>query len=333
MAGGRIRTLKPELLEDEVVANLSVSAKWLFVSCILLADDHGNLRASPAYLQSTAFWAHPDIDVDQILGELKQTGLIEPYQVRGQGYLHLRNWKKHQKIDKPGKPKIPTLEEAEPPGLEHNSLKSNSFSVNSRTFAKIPENSRKVAMDQDLDQDLERDQDLGLRTSCVSRARGAPAESVLALVPPTAESSRNAVLGKPDSAKQRALVEKHLPQAQQVLLALNQARERVVRGAKSYKPSYTALGFIAARLDAGASIEECLHVVAAWEQEVRLNSKVATWFRHDTPFRPDKFAEKLALEVQACQTRTRPSAVKNQPSATPDQSFSEADLDQLLKEM
>lgn len=41
----RIRTLKPEILEDARTAGLSDAAFRLFVAMIVLADDHGNLRA------------------------------------------------------------------------------------------------------------------------------------------------------------------------------------------------------------------------------------------------------------------------------------------------
>ena len=42
---GRIRTIKPELLDDAVTAGLSDMAFRLFVSSIVLADDYGRLRA------------------------------------------------------------------------------------------------------------------------------------------------------------------------------------------------------------------------------------------------------------------------------------------------
>ena len=47
---GRIRSIKPELLEDEKAAALSDAAWRLFVSSWLLADDYGCFRAGPRYL-------------------------------------------------------------------------------------------------------------------------------------------------------------------------------------------------------------------------------------------------------------------------------------------
>ena len=53
---GRIRTIKPELLEDDATAGLSDSAWRVFVSMLLLADDYGNLRANPMLLDAAIFW-------------------------------------------------------------------------------------------------------------------------------------------------------------------------------------------------------------------------------------------------------------------------------------
>lgn len=54
---GRIRTLKPEMLEDAIIAELSDTAFRLFVGMILLADDAGRLRADSRYLAGQIFWA------------------------------------------------------------------------------------------------------------------------------------------------------------------------------------------------------------------------------------------------------------------------------------
>lgn len=104
---GRIRTIKPELLEDAVTAGLSDMAFRLFISCILLADDHGRLRFEPAFIRGTVYWAR-DVDAEAFtlaLAELEP--LVMAYVVKGQRYGAIRNWKKHQRVDKPGKPRLP----------------------------------------------------------------------------------------------------------------------------------------------------------------------------------------------------------------------------------
>jgi hypothetical protein len=51
----RIRTIKPEFWEDDVIGSLSRDARLLFIATLNLADDEGLLRWSAAYLKASAF--------------------------------------------------------------------------------------------------------------------------------------------------------------------------------------------------------------------------------------------------------------------------------------
>ena len=112
---GRSRTLTPEMIEDTTTASLSHLEWRLFVSLILLADDYGNLRAETAYLRGQALWAceTPLDDVQNALNKLARVQLTTTYRVRGQNYLHLTTWDRHQKVDKPGKPRMPGPDQSE----------------------------------------------------------------------------------------------------------------------------------------------------------------------------------------------------------------------------
>lgn len=115
---GRIRTLKPELLEDAKTAGLSDTAFRLFVSAILLADDYGNLRAEPGYLRGQIWWKRePSAAFDAALDELAP--LVALYEVNGQRYGHIRGWTKHQRVDRPGKPRCPPPPSIPPPEPPH----------------------------------------------------------------------------------------------------------------------------------------------------------------------------------------------------------------------
>jgi hypothetical protein len=114
MAGGRIRTLKPEILEDEKTAPLSDTAFRLFTSMVILSDDHGNVRCDVRWLSSQIWWAHESKpNVLLALIELCRATLIEVYGVRGGTYAHLRGWEKHQRIDNAGKCKVPRPDDAD----------------------------------------------------------------------------------------------------------------------------------------------------------------------------------------------------------------------------
>lgn len=104
----RIRTLKPEILDDERTASLTDAAFRLLVAAILLADDYGNLQAEPRWITRRVWWAHDKPPKAQdALAELVAAGLIIVYEVRGQTYLSIRTWSKHQRIDNAGKPRVP----------------------------------------------------------------------------------------------------------------------------------------------------------------------------------------------------------------------------------
>jgi len=83
----------------------SEAARVLSIALILLADDYGNGRAGRA-LGSRVFPETPE-KVRGTLAELQNMGFLVLYEVRGQHYYSIRNWKKHQRVDKPGKPRVP----------------------------------------------------------------------------------------------------------------------------------------------------------------------------------------------------------------------------------
>lgn len=116
---GRIRSLKPEILEDEKTAALS-NLEWrLFVSLFLIADDYGNLRGDPAYVRGQVLWATGESreTVGEALGTLSGLSLLSRYTVRGQSYYHISGWDKHQKVEKPGKPRMPGPDQSDPDSL------------------------------------------------------------------------------------------------------------------------------------------------------------------------------------------------------------------------
>lgn len=112
---GRIRTIKPELLEDQRVAALSDRAFRLFIAAILTADDHGNLRAESRQVKGSVFWGRDEVTPEDVSGgltELYACGLLRGYEVRDQRYAHIAGWDKHQRMDNAGKPRVPTPQEA-----------------------------------------------------------------------------------------------------------------------------------------------------------------------------------------------------------------------------
>jgi len=111
----RIRTIKPELLDDERTSRLSHLAWRLFVSGLVMSDDFGNLRANAKFLLGHALSSTDAIpeEVAEACDELVSEGLWSLYTVRGQQYAHIKGWSKHQRIDNAGKPGVPGPSEAD----------------------------------------------------------------------------------------------------------------------------------------------------------------------------------------------------------------------------
>ena len=114
----RIRTVKPEWLDDEKIAGASDEARVLSIALILMSDDYGRGRASIATIAATTWryqmekddGAHaPEIlaRASRAFRECLAIGFVEAYEVNGQRYFSIRNWSRHQRVDKKGKPHVP----------------------------------------------------------------------------------------------------------------------------------------------------------------------------------------------------------------------------------
>jgi hypothetical protein len=109
----RIRTIKPEFPQSETIGKLSRDGRLLFVQLWTLADDEGRTRAASRMLASLLYPYDDDAPdlIEGWLEELERNGCIVRYVVEGSTYLQVNNWLKHQKIDRPGKSKLPVVSE------------------------------------------------------------------------------------------------------------------------------------------------------------------------------------------------------------------------------
>jgi hypothetical protein len=109
----RIRTLKPELPNDRKLAQLSISARFTFVLCITQADDSGLLRAEPREILGSLYPHDQNLTTETLEGWIAElvagAFLRERRTMDGARVLEICNWKKHQKIDHPGKSRIGPL--------------------------------------------------------------------------------------------------------------------------------------------------------------------------------------------------------------------------------
>jgi hypothetical protein len=105
----RIRTVKPEWMEDEQLLRSGSDARVLSICLILLADDYGRGRFIPEVMASQCFpFTRESSRVfSEALAILSDVGFVTVYEVRSQRYFEIPNWDRHQKVDKPGKPRVP----------------------------------------------------------------------------------------------------------------------------------------------------------------------------------------------------------------------------------
>ncbi len=105
----RIRTVKPEFWTDERVGEVSPNARLLFIGTWNFADDHGGIDRSAKQLKAQVF-PYDQIDCEPLVQELLVVGLLVEYEANGKKYLHIKGFAQHQKVEKPGKPRVPIYE-------------------------------------------------------------------------------------------------------------------------------------------------------------------------------------------------------------------------------
>ena len=105
----RIRTLKPEVWEDESVGKLGAWERLLFIGLITMADDEGRLRALPSAIAGHIFPYddHPPVKILRWLDAIRDTGLICRYSHDGVEYVQIKGWSSHQKINRPTPSALP----------------------------------------------------------------------------------------------------------------------------------------------------------------------------------------------------------------------------------
>jgi len=102
----RLRTIKPEFWTDERIGECSPTARLVFIASWNFADDYGGIDRSAKQLKAQAF-PYDTIEVEPLIQELLRVGLFVEYQANGKKFIHISGFQKHQKIEKPSRPRVP----------------------------------------------------------------------------------------------------------------------------------------------------------------------------------------------------------------------------------
>lgn len=110
----RIRSIKPEFWRSEDVTALDWEARLLYIGLWSYVDDNGVGLDKLVSITADLFAGDLEHDapetfarVSRGLETLVRTGRVHRYEVDGKRYIYVNNWKKHQRIDKPNKPRYP----------------------------------------------------------------------------------------------------------------------------------------------------------------------------------------------------------------------------------
>lgn len=115
----RIRTVKPEMRQDERYARLSYPARELFNGLITMADDEGRFRALSSAILGHCFPYDDDAPrkLRGWIAEIKSSGMVLFYVDDSIPYGAFRHWKRHQKINRPSPSDLPPPPD---PGVSRN---------------------------------------------------------------------------------------------------------------------------------------------------------------------------------------------------------------------
>lgn len=107
----RIRTIKPDFWRDEQLSMISPEACLLAIGLLNHCDDEGYFNANPKLVESDVFPLRELSNTTTVLiQELSNIGYLDLFQGEdGKTYGHIRNFEKHQVINKKTPSKIKNL--------------------------------------------------------------------------------------------------------------------------------------------------------------------------------------------------------------------------------
>lgn len=91
----RARNIKPGFFRDAALVELPVETRLLFPGLWTIADREGRLEDKPKQIKMEIYPAD-SFDVESMLCQLSDAGLILRYEAQGKRYIQIKNFSKHQ---------------------------------------------------------------------------------------------------------------------------------------------------------------------------------------------------------------------------------------------
>lgn len=95
----RIRTIKPEFWVDDVMVELSLEARLLFIGLWNFVDDEGYIEDKPKRIKMQVFPAD-DVLIEDSLSALCASGRLQAFDSDQGPLLRVANWERHQTINR-----------------------------------------------------------------------------------------------------------------------------------------------------------------------------------------------------------------------------------------
>jgi len=99
----KIRTIKPELWDDEKLGGMKRDCRLLFIGLLSFADDSGVIKSNPTFIKNRIFPYDEDLRVSEVtkwLTALVEARMLIPFDYNKEGYYNIRTFCAHQVIDK-----------------------------------------------------------------------------------------------------------------------------------------------------------------------------------------------------------------------------------------
>jgi hypothetical protein len=111
----RIRSIKPDFFRDpDTTGRWAAELKMFYVGLWCVADDSGRFAWDEDLIASDLYPFDRKADVGHFLEQLVEAGVVTQYEVDGRRYGYLKNFDRHQKINKPTPSRLPAPSEGTP---------------------------------------------------------------------------------------------------------------------------------------------------------------------------------------------------------------------------
>jgi hypothetical protein len=125
----RIRTIKPAFFTSLTIARCSHTARLTFIGLWTHCDDEGRCVDNTLLIKAAVWPLERTVkQVESDLDELAEEGLIDRYATESGRYLEVRNWREHQKINRPTPSDLPPLNGCESSLSTHGALSERAVS-------------------------------------------------------------------------------------------------------------------------------------------------------------------------------------------------------------